>query len=271
MATAEVGVKRCDSPPVPSRSDATFPLMVPTEALSSSQVNAAGRVLRHWYRSLKAGEQCEDMARVHESIRIVLRFRAAHQYPLTKATMGVRSVVKTEHCAVEVSQRLKRLTTIIDKLGREPSLGLATVQDVGGCRALLENVPDLRRVERRLRKNRPPLRDSDYILRPRSSGYRAVHVVVQYPDRGGALRAIEVQLRTKSMHEWAIAVERLSGQEHADLKSGQGPPDVLAFFEAASEAMALEEAGAPVPQQLSDHVTALRVAALHSLERAPAP
>lgn len=117
--------------------------------------------------------------------------------------MGLRSVVKTEQCEVEVSQRLKRIPTIIDKLVREPTMQLANMQDIGGCRAVLNSFDEVRRVQRRLSKNRPPLRVSDYIAEPRASGYRGVHVVVQYDGR-----PVEVQLRTQAMHEWAITKPR---------------------------------------------------------------
>jgi len=145
---------------------------------TSSQVNKAGRALRQWLRG-----ELDNAAVVDAALDVVWRFRAAHAYPLTKATMGLRSVVRTERCQLEVSQRLKRMTTILDKLGREPTMQLSKMQDIGGCRAVLSTIDELRRVEHRLRKNRPPLRYSDYISSPRSSGYRAVHVIVGYHDQ----------------------------------------------------------------------------------------
>lgn len=208
-----------------------------------------------------------DEDSLQAAFRTMFRRRAAHQYSLAKATMGLRSMVRTEGCPVEVSQRLKRAVTIVNKLVREPTLALATMQDIGGYRALFGTVAELRRVEHRLKKNRPPLRYSDYIVEPRSSGYRAVHVVVQYPDEWAEHRAIEVQLRTRSMHEWAIAVERLSGQHRVDLKSGQGPAELLNLLGVVSEAMALEEAGKPVPDELMKRITELRAAAVPYLGR----
>lgn len=125
------------------------------------------------------------------ALEVLLDYRAAHQYPLQKATMGLRSMVATEGCKVEVSQRLKRVPTILDKLRREPTMQLANMQDIAGCRAVLGSIDEVRRVQRRLAKARPPRRISDYIAEPRASGYRAVHVVVAYDDR-----CVEVQLRT---------------------------------------------------------------------------
>ena len=159
--------------------------------LTTSQVNKAGRLLR---KSATGGASGEELANARD---VLLEFRARHQGPLAKATMGLRSVVKTEACArVEVSQRLKRTPTILDKLTREPTLALANMQDIGGCRAVLASIDEVRRVEARLRKSRPPVGYSDYVTTPRSSGYRGVHLVVVYDGR-----RIEVQLRTLVMHE----------------------------------------------------------------------
>lgn len=173
--------------------------------LSNNQVDKAGRNLRKYVRG-----EAVDPAAAEAALETLLRFRAVHQNPLGKATMGLRSVVKTERCRrVEVSQRLKRVPTILDKLvGRESTLSLPRMQDIGGCRAVLDSMDELRRVEARLKKNRPPAGYSDYIVSPRSSGYRGVHLIVRYDDPEGVERNIEVQLRTQVMHSWAITVER---------------------------------------------------------------
>ena len=133
--------------------------------------------------------------------------------------------------------------------------------------ARIRRVAEIRSVERRLCRNRPPLRVADYIGAPRASGYRAVDVVVSYPDEHGVARAIEVQLRTRIMHEWAVTVERLGGRIEADLKSGVGPRPVLDFLRTASAAMAIEEAGGMVARELAAEVVTLRAAAMPYLER----
>lgn len=212
--------------------------------------------------------EIQDRSQVDAALDVVWRYRAAHAYALTKATMGLRSVVTTTRCStMEVSQRLKRMATILDKLGRERTMQLANMQDIGGCRAVFEDIDQLRRVEMRLKKNRPPLRHADYISRPRLSGYRAVHVVVGYDDELYAERAIEVQLRTRVMHEWAITVERLSGRLRDDLKSGRGPQPLLDLLAAIAEAMGQEELGDQVPAALNQRISQLRAAAVPYLMR----
>ena len=224
-----------------------------TLPLTTSQVDKAGRTLRKWGR----GEHLPAGA-VDAAIETLFRFRAVHQYALGKATVGLRSVVSTEKCdRVDVSQRLKRAPTIAAKLSREPTLSLARMQDIGGCRAVLGSIAELRRVESRLRRNRPPVGCSDYLDTPRSSGYRGVHLIVMYGDAAGVNRRIEVQLRTLVMHEWAITVERLSGRIGHNLKR-DGHHAVQTLLEAISRAMALEETGMAVDDALLEEMDELR-------------
>ncbi len=222
-------------------------------ALSASQVNRAGKVLRDWYSD--AGRPVMGPAE-RAALDVLVEFRGTHATPLLKANNGLRSMLRTEGCPVEVSQRLKRMSTIIDKLTREPTMALSRMQDIGGCRAIVNTLDQLRRVERRLAKNRPPERVDDYVAHPRSSGYRAVHLIIQYDGR-----RIEVQLRTMVMHEWAVAVERLGGQLGQDLKSGRGPLPVLDWLEAISEALAIEEQGGSVDGMLIARLAQLRLGA----------
>jgi ppGpp synthetase/RelA/SpoT-type nucleotidyltranferase len=224
-------------------------------SITNSQVNKAGSTVRKWMR----GEVADE--RMDRALTTIDAFRAAHQYPLIKANNGLRSMLKTERCPVEVSQRLKRFSTIIDKIvNREPSLALSKMQDVGGCRAILHDIDQIRRVEARLKKRRPIVGYSDYIVHPRSSGYRGVHVVVQYDDR-----CIEIQLRTRLMHTWAITVEQQSAAVGQNLKQ-DGDHAVQNLMAVISQAMAIEEAGGVVPTDVLDELEARRLQAGPYLE-----
>jgi ppGpp synthetase/RelA/SpoT-type nucleotidyltranferase len=220
--------------------------------LTKTQINKAGK-------ALSKQEKADPVAK-QQALTLLLLYRATHQVPLTKATMGLRSRVATAKCArVEVSQRLKRIPTILDKLNREPTMKLANMQDIGGCRAILADIDEVRRVQKRLRQR--TLKLYDYIVAPKDSGYRGIHVIVEYDGR-----LTEVQLRTRLMHQWAYTVERLSGRLGVDLKAGQGPAPVLSWLRLVSEAMALEEAGHPVDNEGMRHLQALRRKALPYVE-----
>ncbi len=224
---------------------------------SRNQIRKAASVIRHVVDPDRRGSYDEFVA-AFDTIQL---FRAAHQTPLVKANMGLRSIASSEGVPAVISQRLKRMATIMDKLHRHPTMDLSRMQDIGGCRAVVESIEELRRMERKLKHNRPPVGYDDYIVNPRGSGYRAVHVVVCYEDQERIDRRIEVQLRTPHMHAWAIAVERLSGRLDVDVKSGFGPPEVQVWMAAISEAMALEERGKPVPDSLRIKIAEARQAA----------
>ena len=83
-----------------------------------------------------------------------------------------------------------------------------------------DNVTDLRRLEEHITLRWEVLRHYDYIREPRSSGYRAVHLVV----RRDTYR-IEIQLRTERMHQWAQTVESFSGHYSANYKQ-DGDSDI---------------------------------------------
>jgi putative GTP pyrophosphokinase len=141
--------------------------------------------------------------------------------------MGLRSRVTSSQCKdPRVSQRLKRRPTIIDKLAREPSMQLTTMQDIGGCRAVLADIDEIKRVQRRwTQTSHRVTRVYDYLATPKPSGYRGVHVIVTYDGF-----QIEVQLRTRLQHAWGTAIERVGPEIGADLKSGDGPDEVLRLF-----------------------------------------
>ncbi len=158
------------------------------EPPTTSQVNRAGREVRR----LVASRVSLDADRCLAALEVIFRTRAAHRYPLTKANNGLRYFLSSEGLLVEVSQRLKGVLTILDKLRRQPTMQPATMQDIGGCRAVLRSVNEVRAAERKLAKARHPLRVADYISQTRSSAYRAVHVVVTYDNERKIRRAIEI-------------------------------------------------------------------------------
>lgn len=204
------------------------------------------------WRSYLCGGRVVD-AGLLDAMQIVDHYRACHQYPLQKATMGLRSTVGTVGAPIKVSQRLKRYMTILDKLSREPKMKLSRMQDIGGCRSVLPDINALRDVQRRLERRSGYVRTSDYISAPRESGYRGVHVILQYDQR-----AVEVQLRTEVMHSWAIAVERFGLRTGSDLKSGSGPVELLELLKVVSEANDLEEQGLAVPADMLARIDSSR-------------
>ena len=156
--------------------------------------------------------------------------------------MGVRSFLATERLPVLVAQRLKRRPRIIEKLARHPTMRLTSMQDIGGCRAL---VPDLASVDRLVDRVRQARWDvvstDDYNRTPKPTGYRAVHLVIRRD-----LTPIEIQLRTPWQQDWARAVERLDARYGLALKDGSGPEVLLRYLERFAYALDRSRGGQPV-------------------------
>lgn len=228
---------------------------------SITQVNKAGDVLRSVLCNPLSPTTLSafDPDTFGAALDLLVAWRAAHATPLRKATMGLRSRVTTAKCAqIEVSQRLKRAATIVDKLGREPRMELGRMADIGGCRAVLQDLGELARV--RARYDTTPervVRVKDYIEKPKPDGYRAVHIYVRYDAR-----LVEVQLRTRIQNEWAYTVETITSRLGLDIKGGAGPEPVRAWFAAVSAAMAVEEHGDEVGPDLLAKVSTLKEQAL---------
>lgn len=212
---------------------------------SKSQITKAGRTLRKW----RQGTGSYSAEQISSALHTINQFRASHSTPLTTANNGLRSMMATEGIQGRPTQRLKRVTTIVDKLIRFPGMALPNMQDIAGCRVVCSNMDELRRLEARVRSNRPPSKAYDYISQPKASGYRAVHLVVVYGER-----QIEIQIRTELMHAWAVLQESVGALLNVDLKSGFGPCEVLDHMMLLSQSVALTENSEPVPTDLSEQV-----------------
>jgi hypothetical protein len=230
------------------------------ELPSKTRINKCGDALR---RLVYTNDYPRvDDAEIDEAIRVVSTFRAAHAYPMQKIRYGLRSMVRTEGAQEVLAQRLKRVPRIIRKLHRMEKTNLARLEDIGGCRAVLANGPELERVRARVVKNwrhefgREP---RDYISQPKAIGYRAVHFVVKRDDR-----AIEVQLRTRGQQAWADAVEQADARLKLNLKDGTGPAEMVEYFSAAGEVIYLREYGQPVPSDVGERFNEARRAVVEA-------
>ena len=138
---------------------------------------------------------------------------------------------------------------------------LARMEDIGGARVVFNNIEDLRRYEAHLdnawRGDKHKLKSRDYISEPKESGYRAVHKIVTRSER-----RIEVQLRTRSMHDWANSVERLGRDMGVELKVGQGSDAILNYLRLVADVNWQYELGnspsAELKSQLDDALERVR-------------
>ena len=71
---------------------------------------------------------------------VVSNWRASHQYPLNTFQTTLRQrAQRVLTKGVLVAQRIKRLSSIEQKLRRFPDLTLSEIQDIAGCRDLFQS------------------------------------------------------------------------------------------------------------------------------------
>ena len=233
-------------------------------SVSNTQANKAAEVIRasHLDESkLLTGQQRD------EALRVVRAYRDDHKLALVTANNGLRSCLRALDVEGEVTQRLKRVPTIVDKLLRQPTMKLSQMHDIGGCRVVLGSAAEVEKVKSRFSRNSRTRngkddRIIDYVERPRTSGYRAVHLRTVYCDR-----KVEVQLRTPGQHAWAVFVEELGGIFEHDLKSGLGPRSVLDWLCKLAEGNASEESGVALDETFHHELVRLAELAQQDLSR----
>jgi ppGpp synthetase/RelA/SpoT-type nucleotidyltranferase len=192
---------------------------------SKSEVNRAGRVIAE----SQTASSNDEVDRLEGAEMVADWWRREHAAPLNEVAAKLRDYV-AEVSELDVSQRLKRLPTIADKLVRLPTMKLATMGDIGGVRGVVPDQAAAYQVVERLREDWPITRFSDYVVTPKADGYRALHLVTRHDDR-----LIEVQVRTPLQDDWANTVEILSRSVVPDLKFGGGPAEFRTLlFEFAS-------------------------------------
>lgn len=218
---------------------------------SRNAINKAGCYLRD-IRMGAIAEDAVDGEKLDAAIQTVTTFREAHGYPMTKVRNGLSSMVNTAGLDAAVSQRHKRVPRIVRKLVRMDKTMLARLEDIGGCRVVVQTAGDMDQLCRRIRKNWGGqfTRDMrDYVAEPKDIGYRARHFVVKRDER-----AIEIQVRTVGQQRWADAVESLDARRDLNLKDGQGPESLVENFMIAGEFIYRREFGLPIDDELVDRL-----------------
>ncbi|MEO6068654.1 MAG: RelA/SpoT domain-containing protein [Gemmatimonadota bacterium] len=224
-----------------------------TPSHSKSRVDRAGRTLADGVALSTIEEQ--------GCLEIVNNWRSAHSFPLNTIQMLVRRHGRRISSKSLTAQRIKRLPSIVAKLQRKQSMRLSQLQDVGGCRCVLDTIGQVRRMRDALARSATTHKivgEDDYLTTPKPDGYRSLHLIYKYsspksPAHEGLL--IEVQLRSRLQHGWATAVEIVDTFLRTSLKSSIGPDSWKRFFVLASAAIAIKErathvAGAPTDKAI---------------------
>ena len=177
-----------------------------------------------------------------EAMEVLSYWRASHEVALSEAVEMLSQTAKKYDSGAVIAKRLKRAPSIINKLRRfkEKNMKLRTMQDIGGCRAILSNEKRVRKLVRDL-KSRMKFKIKDYIKTPKDDGYRSIHLVGDFSDGNSGEKPIEIQVRTDAQHSWATAVEIIDLFTGQAIKSNQGSDEWQRFFRAVGNQFELIE------------------------------
>ncbi|MFD6813520.1 hypothetical protein [Enteractinococcus coprophilus] len=131
---------------------------------SRKQVKKVGTKVRR----LDRGEGSAEDARVVE--KVIRSYRAQFSRPIGTTNMAIRRYAEHARVEAEVTQRLKKKSTIIDKLkNRETTLSLDRMQDIGGCRAVVSDLVGLQQLVDTVvdRLGSRVIHHDDYVDKPR--------------------------------------------------------------------------------------------------------
>jgi ppGpp synthetase/RelA/SpoT-type nucleotidyltranferase len=214
----------------------------------------------------------ETEPKIRRAFQIANNWRDAHAYPMRSIRHQLISYVRHLELNGITAARLKRMQAIRKKLRRPDfPMKLNQVQDLGGCRAILSSIDEVRALVEVLRhRSRHELKnEDDYIASPKPDGYRSHHLIMGFRGSGKTVihngRRIEIQIRTRLQHSWATAVEAIGLFRGENLKGNQGSEEWLRFFKLMSAEFA-EAEGCPVHPDIGSH--SARIPEIKKLDKA---
>ncbi|PHR58201.1 MAG: (p)ppGpp synthetase [Arcobacter sp.] len=192
-------------------------------------------------RVKKAGKELAENKNVSESMDILSFWRAKHASPLERAYKLIEKEVSNissssdKRFAPVIAKRLKRTNSILKKLTRtDLNTDLHTMNDIGGCRVILSSRKKVDKLCKVLEKKDIFKIRRDYITTPKKSGYRSIHLIGKF-NAGDRDLPIELQVRTKTQHAWATALEIVDIFTRQSIKTNSGEKDWVDFFSHVSK------------------------------------
>lgn len=221
---------------------------IPSQKLDRAEVRWAGKQLA----KRKLIWTNEDAPEIRHIFHVANSWRDLHELPMIRVrgqVLGQLRRLQLRGC--QSGARLKRLPSIKKKL---ETRYLDVIQDLAGVRVIVPTLQDVERIAEACRTGlmHKIWAEDDYIAKPRASGYRSLHLKLEY-KAGNRLEEVcegcrvELQLRTRRQHGWATANEAVGLFRGEALKKGGGSADWLRLFVLMASEIARIEGQPEVP------------------------
>ena len=132
--------------------------------------------------------------------RLLDEKRTEREHYMAELCQRLSQSLRTQGIDAQVSGRPKHIYSIVKKM-RGKSLPFERVFDIRALRVVVPEVADCYQALSWVHEHFSPIAEEfdDYIARPKANGYQSLHTVVRDTDG----RPIEIQIRTRAMHEHA--------------------------------------------------------------------
>lgn len=242
--------------------------MIYAEPMSTENIKNQAEPLYSKTRVTNAGKRISKGIATAEDWEVMENWRTSHSYIINTFRISLsRNISETKKKKTVLAQRLKRLSTIVDKLTTGRAKDLASMHDLAGCRLIFDTIKDLNSYRKKIHKSRFKHKRVNgdrynYINEPKPTGYRGIHDVFCYQVssvKGQAYNGLlmEIQYRTNVQHAWATAVEISDLINKTRVKFDKGAePKRERFFVLASEFLArrYEESKGALPELTDEAV-----------------
>ncbi len=149
--------------------------------------------------------------------RLLDEKRAGRERFIEEAKQKIREALAEGGITADVAGRPKHIFSIWKKMQRK-DVPFSELYDIRAVRVLVDDISDCYAALGLVHQLWPPLSSEfdDYIAQPKGNDYRSLHTAVVGPEG----RTLEVQIRTREMHEQA----ELGVAAHWRYKEGPGGP-----------------------------------------------
>ncbi|WP_324720511.1 RelA/SpoT domain-containing protein [Salinimicrobium sp. HB62] len=191
----------------------------------------------------RLGERLRNIKGKHISdvdLDLLQAHRLSFTDPLFKTFKELTQFKSTIQRSAIIAFRLKRITTIINKVIRKPDMQLNRMWDIAGIRIIFSDEVSARKmVNLIMQKYEVRGKVRNYFEDPKKIGYKAFHVYITEPESG---KVVEVQIRTRDTHNWATLLEITDVLYNTRLKEEgyENNPTLGRFHELVSSEKELE-------------------------------